>query len=94
MIAKCTFLAIALSILMLAPPAFAQSFQKTNKDDQQQGQTKGPPERRPGEPEPLYVDEKAYNSAVDRIPDKGLKYDPWGNVREKPTVPEKPAAKR
>ena len=77
---------------MLAPPAFAQSFSKDTSS--KGGQAKGQSDRRPGEPEPLYVDEKAYNSAVERIPDKGTKFDPWGNVREKPAANEKPAAKK
>jgi hypothetical protein len=29
------------------------------------------------------ADEKAYKSALDRIPDGG-KYDPWGKVRDNP----------
>jgi hypothetical protein len=37
------------------------------------------------------VDEKAYKSALDRIPTPDKKYDPWGVAR--PTEPEKPAKK-
>jgi hypothetical protein len=92
MITKHKVFAVAISLLMLTSPAFAQQFQSTaapSKDDKGKKS-----DQRPGEPEPLYVDEKAYNSAVDRIPDKGMKYDPWGNVREKPAAPEKPAARK
>jgi hypothetical protein len=37
---------------------------------------------------PKKVDEKAYKSAVDRIPEPTQKYDPWGAAR-----PAEPAAK-
>lgn len=37
------------------------------------------------------VDEKAYKSAVDRIPEPTQKYDPWGVAR--PAEPEKPKKK-
>ena len=91
MIAKLIVLAVAMCILMPTPSAFAQMSMGNSKE---QLDTKGKSDRRPGEPEPLYVDEKAYKSAVDRIPDKGAKFDPWGGVRETPAANEKPAAKR
>ena len=37
------------------------------------------------------VDEKAYKSALDRIPTPKKPYDPWGQVHD--TTPAKPAGK-
>jgi len=37
------------------------------------------------------VDEKAYNSALERIPTPKKPYDPWGQVHD--TGPAKPAGK-
>ena len=38
------------------------------------------------------ADDKAYNSAVTRIPEAKQEYDPWSGVREKPPTP--PAKKK
>jgi hypothetical protein len=53
----------------LAAPAYSQGFSK------KAGQTAYPVENQPK------VDEKAYNSALDRIPEPNKKYDPWGVAR-------------
>jgi hypothetical protein len=37
------------------------------------------------------VDEKAYQEALQKIPDSKEKYDPWGGVRSDSTKPKQPA---
>ena len=57
-------------------PAYSQAWGKKN------GGYAGPPvEKRP------VVDEKAYKSALERIPEPKQKYDPWGVAR--PSEPAK-----
>ena len=45
----------------------------------QDGNKSAPPEEHPA----TKADDKAYKSALDKIPPKQA-HDPWGNVREKP----------
>ncbi len=71
----------AVASALLTMPAQAQS----TIPGQQPWQTlpkmdnKAPPEEHPA----TKADDKAYKSALDKIPPKQA-YDPWGNVREKP----------
>ncbi len=62
----------ALLLGALASPAFAQG--------------KGKPDSAPTRKDNSYkqpkADEQAYRKALDRIPDKEAKRDPWGAVRE------------
>jgi hypothetical protein len=39
------------------------------------------------------IDEKAYQEALQKIPDSKEKYDPWGGVRSDDPKSKKPAAK-
>jgi hypothetical protein len=67
-------------ISWLTLPAYSQHFTKGS------GGRSGPPvEKHPP------VDEKAYNAALDRIPEPTEKYDPWGVAR--PAEPAKTAKK-
>ena len=53
------------------------------------------PSREPDKPvdeKKKTADDKAYNSAVTRIPEAKQEYDPWLGVREKPPAP--PAKKK
>jgi hypothetical protein len=63
---------IATATVISAPtvPAYSQAFGR--KDG---GYAGPPPENHPK------IDEKAYKAALDRIPDPGKKYDPWGITR-------------
>jgi hypothetical protein len=65
---KIVTLAVTLATF-LAAPAHSQGFSK------KAGQTAYPVENQPK------VDEKAYKSALDRIPEPDKKYDPWGVAR-------------
>jgi hypothetical protein len=42
-------------------------------------------EKKPTEYHQPARNEKAYESALGRIPDSKDKYDPWGNVRQQPS---------
>jgi hypothetical protein len=64
-----TALLIAVTALPLATPAYSQGLAK-------KGASHAPPPP-PSEP----VDEKAYKSALDRIPTPKQGYDPWGQMR-------------
>jgi hypothetical protein len=71
----------AVASVLLTMPAQAQSimpgqapWQTLPKMDKS-----APPEEHPA----TKADDKAYKSALDKIPPKQA-YDPWGNVREKP----------
>ena len=71
----------AVAIALLTTPAQAQSmvpgqapWQSLPKMDKS-----APAEEHPA----TKADDKAYKSALDKIPPKQA-YDPWGNVREKP----------
>lgn len=73
-----TFVATAVTILALTMPAYAQG-------SMSKGSGGAPTSTRPGEEERPIVDEKKYKAAVDRIGGpQQQKYDPWGNIREKP----------
>jgi hypothetical protein len=63
---------VAMIILALAVPAAAQS----------RGGGKHQGSREKSEPRKPKVDEKAAQSALDKLPDK--KFDPWQTVREPP----------
>jgi hypothetical protein len=70
----------AAAILSLTLPAYPQHFNKGS------GGRSGPPvENKPK------IDEKAYNAALERIPEPKQKYDPWGVAR--PSEPAKPDKK-
>ena len=71
-------LAVAAIALLLTPPAYPQGLKKG-------GSHAPPPEPRP------WVDEKAYQSALERIPAPKQGYDPWGQVR--PSEPAKTTGK-
>jgi len=73
-------LAVAAIALLLTPPAYPQGLNKKGASHAP------PPEPRPG------VDEKAYQSAIERIPTPKQGYDPWGQMRpsESPKKPNKP----
>jgi hypothetical protein len=58
----------------VAAPAHSQAFSK-----------KGGGSAYPVESQPK-VDEKAYKSALDRIPEPDKKYDPWGVTRSSETM--------
>jgi hypothetical protein len=63
------FAAIFAAMMLFAPSAFAQGLKK--------GSHAAPTyEERPA------VDEKAYNSALERIPAPKKPYDPWGQVHD------------
>lgn len=72
--------AVVISSLIL--PAYSQGW-----GNRKSGGPSGAPlvEKRPP------VDEKAYNAALDRIPEPKEKYDPWGVAR--PAEPAKTAKK-
>jgi hypothetical protein len=71
-----TLIAAATVLSWLTLPAYSQAWGKKN------GGYAGPPvEKRP------VVDEKAYKSALERIPEPKQKYDPWGVAR--PSEPVK-----
>jgi hypothetical protein len=71
-----TLVVTAAFVSSLALPAYADPFSKKS------GGYAGPPvEKRPA------VDEKAYKSALERIPEPAQKYDPWGVAR--PSEPAK-----
>ena len=61
--------AVAVTVISLIQPAFAQGMGK-----------KGGREPYPTDNKPK-VDEKAYNAALERIPEPKKKYDPWGIAR-------------
>jgi hypothetical protein len=71
-----TLLGAAMVISSLAVPAYSQGLTKGG------GYDTTPPFEKPQK-----VDEKAYKSAIDRIPEPTQKYDPWGAAR--PAEPEK-----
>jgi hypothetical protein len=62
-----TFMMAVALLALIAMPAHAQ-----RKGGVQPGSSDPP--RKP-------VDEKAYNAALDRIPEPKVKYDPWGVAR-------------
>jgi len=70
-----TFVAAAVTIALLTMPAYSQGL--TN------GKKHHPPEQKTEESKNK-VDEKAYKSALDRLPNQKQNFDPWQNVREKP----------
>jgi hypothetical protein len=77
-----TFMVAATIISSLALPAHSQSVSKRPG----RGGYDGPPvENKPK------VDEKAYKSALEHIPDPDKKYDPWGIAR--PAEPAKTGKK-
>jgi uncharacterized membrane protein YkoI len=57
---------------LLAAPASAQMGGKRGKADDSKTDTK--------DPKKAAAEEKAYNAALQRIPDPKEKYDPWGGV--------------
>jgi hypothetical protein len=67
------FVTIALTLVTsLAPPAHSQGLGSKGG---------GGASAYPAENLPPKVDEKAYKSALDRIPEPSKKYDPWGVAR-------------
>lgn len=65
---------VALIIVGLAVPAAAQGM--PGGDKRHRGNAEKKEQRKPK------VDEKAYQSAIDKLPDQ--KFDPWRTVRETP----------
>jgi hypothetical protein len=76
-----TLVATAMVISSLALPAYAQGVGLHSRPGNG-GYDPNPPVEKTQK-----VDEKAYKSAVDRIPEPTQKYDPWGVAR--PAEPEK-----
>jgi hypothetical protein len=74
-------LGAAVVILSLAVPAYSQGL-GLGKRPGNGGYDPNPPFEKAQK-----VDEKAYKSAIDRIPEPTQKYDPWGAAR--PAEPEK-----
>jgi hypothetical protein len=74
------FMVAAAALAFVAAPAHAQMGKRFH------GAGAAPGEARPG------VDEKAYNSALDKIPEPKEKYDPWGVAR--PAEPSKDTPKK
>jgi hypothetical protein len=64
-----TFMMAAAMLALIAMPAHAQM-----------GKRQGAAAGGTAEP-PRKVDEKAYNAALDKIPEPKQKYDPWGVAR-------------
>jgi hypothetical protein len=71
-------LASAITLAVLTTPIHAQFHDVTDK---RSGGRIGPPPS--GLKDSDRVDEKAYNSAVNRIPTDAQKPDPWRTVRDK-----------
>jgi len=67
------FVAAAVVLALLAAPAHAQGRGKKHDTDQKPDEKK------------VKVDEKAYKSALDRLPNQKDSFDPWQNVRDKPS---------
>ena len=61
----------AVTLALLAAPAYAQLSGKRHAGDAEK-------KADPGRPK---VDEKAYKAALERIPEPKEKYDPWGVAR-------------
>jgi hypothetical protein len=76
-----TLVGAAMVISSLAMPAYAQGVGLHSRPGNG-GYDPNPPFEKTQK-----VDEKAYKSAVDRIPEPTQKYDPWGVAR--PAEPEK-----
>lgn len=76
-----TLVGAAMVISSLAIPAYSQGV-GLGKRPGNGGYDPNPPFDKPKK-----VDENAYKSAVDRIPEPTQKYDPWGAAR--PAEPEK-----
>ena len=70
-----TFMRAAAMLALIAMPAHAQMGKHGKVEP---GSSSAPPKP---------IDEKAYNAALDRIPDSKEKYDPWGVT--KPASPAK-----
>jgi len=65
---------VAATIACLTVPAYSQGMSgKRHQAPDQQAEQHKPK-----------VDDKAYKSALDKLPDKKEAVDPWQNVREKP----------
>jgi hypothetical protein len=78
-----TVVVAAMVVASFALPAYSQS---TLAKRPGSGGYGGPPaENKPK------IDEKAYKSALERIPEPDKKYDPWGIAR--PAEPAKPGKK-
>ena len=57
------------------------------------GRGKNTSDLRRDDPKKPVVDEKAYKSALDRIPEPKEKYDPWGVARPQPATKSPQAGK-
>lgn len=68
--------AVAVTLSLVATPAFAQMGGKHGHGDTKKGEQKGPA-----------IDDKAYRAALKSIPDSKVKVDPWGQMR--PSAPAK-----
>jgi hypothetical protein len=67
-------------VALLAVPAQAQMMGGS-------GRGKNTSDLRSPEQKKPVVDEKAYKSALERIPEPKEKYDPWGVARPQPSKP-------
>jgi hypothetical protein len=66
-------MAVAAMMLVTTMPAYSASARKHSPQDNIQGEEKKD-----------RVDDKAYKSALDKIPAANQKADPWSTVREAP----------
>ncbi len=68
---------VAVTILLLAAPAYSQGMRGGNnqRGSEQKTELKNKP------------DDKAYKAALDKIPTPDQKPDPWANVRPNSAVP-------
>lgn len=69
-----TLVTATVATVLMTMPAFSQGLTSPKKHH---------PEQK-AEEKKEKVDEKAYKSALDRIPAPKQQYDPWQNVREAP----------
>jgi hypothetical protein len=71
-------LAVAASLLVLVPSAYAQMGKKGSHGA-------------PSNDDKPRVDDKAYKAALDRIPTPKKPYDPWGQVHDGDAAAKSPA---
>jgi hypothetical protein len=74
---RCLFAALA-AIMIMTMPAYSQGMGGGGARRHQPQDNSQPPEKK------NKVDDKAYKSALDKIPAADQKADPWSGVREAP----------
>jgi cell division protein FtsB len=73
--ARCVL--IALSLVLLAMPAYSQGMSRGGKGGKQQNDQQTAQRKKDAE-----ALDKAYRAGLDKIPDAGKKQDPWQNIRD------------